>query len=831
MKNIKLISVLLAVFMLAAILFTACEGNGDGTTAASPDTTLAPETAETPVDTTEAPVDTTEAPVDTTEAPVETTKEPEVTTAPETDPPHTHSFGAWTTVKEPACTAEGTSERSCSCGEKETQSIAATGHSFGAWATVKEPGCTEAGSSERSCACGEKETQSIAATGHSFGAFNTVKAASCTEEGLAEKVCACGAKETQSIEKIAHRAGEWVVDKEATANAEGSKHQPCAVCGAVLKTEAIPKTPHIPGEWITEKEPTCTEAGSKYRVCTKCGEKCDTESIPAMGHIEVIDAAKDPTCTEKGLTEGKHCSVCNAVTVAQNDIPAKGHIEVIDAAKEPTCTEKGLTEGKHCSVCDAVITAQNDIPAKGHTEVTDAGKAATCTEKGITEGKHCSVCNTVITAQKEIPAKGHTGGEWITDKAPTTTSTGSKHQVCSVCGATVKTETIPMVEPTKIDYTVTVVDGAGNPLSGIQVTFMSPMAPVGSVKTDEDGRAVCKLVEGSYDAEVDAGDDYYAGGVVKLTASAPAAEVVLVAYAKDPKMQYPDAVNGVYSVNVGSVRVPVEKDVIRYFFFKPAEGAVYKIYTDSDKVDVSYHGGDFNVLSYNIGKYDEEGKLVIEFLKSSVGQTLVIGLTSKSASVEECTLTVVRFADMEITVAERPYEQYQAKIPTKKTETPKGSQKFVEISALAGAMNEIKVVYNEADGYYHLNTADGPVLYVVIAQKTPYQEPLWTIAGTTGIGHIFYDENGNFVKKEGYNEAIAGVKNELGEVIKNGYAHMADAKYGAVPLDADLIHILKHLGEGDWYYKAPVGKPSTYIFGDTIVRPENCWLFPVCYFI
>ena len=186
-------------------------------------------------------------------------------------------------------------------------------------------------------------------------------------------------------------------------------------------------------------------------------------------HDIVTDPAVAPTCTESGLTEGKHCSVCGMVLLAQEEEPALGHLW---GASSYTLADDGSTmSARHTCLRDADHQEAETVNTSAFTALqptcTEAGKTTyTATFDNKAFGRRS-------TTREDIPAKGHdwrTVYEWYSDNgyvaATRTCANDSSHREWE----DVYTTAVVAVEPTctemgQTTYTATFTNPGFTPQS------------------------------------------------------------------------------------------------------------------------------------------------------------------------------------------------------------------------------------------------------------------------------------------------------------------------------------------------------------------------------
>ncbi len=143
-----------------------------------------------------------------------------------------------------------------------------------------------------------------------------------------------GYERTITAEEKEHIYGSWTVTRTPTCVQPGTKVRTCSICGT-KETQSIEMKSHSYDNGTITEPATCEEAGTKTYSCKTCPMEKE-EAIPALGHTEVIDKAVEPTYTQNGLSQGKHCAECGKVLVAQEYIPPLEYVPEDTQTPEPT---------------------------------------------------------------------------------------------------------------------------------------------------------------------------------------------------------------------------------------------------------------------------------------------------------------------------------------------------------------------------------------------------------------------------------------------------------------------------------------------------------------
>lgn len=324
-------------------------------------------------------------------------------------PEHTHTYGAWTFTTAPTENAAGTAERVCSCGDKETVTVAkltdasvwtvtvsqdathesagfkayksdAFGtvtltfpkgqHAYGAWEISTDPTETTTGIARRFCACGHYEEVVLAVLTNTSVWTKSTEGATHTTPGKEIYTSEYGVVTiVTSVED--HVYGAW------SDNHDGTHTRTCE-CGD-SQTENCAYNQEVPAPGFKKSDATCTDKAVYYKSCV-CGAK-GTETFEygtAIGHNYVgFQVTKDPTCTETGTVTAR-CSVCNEAY--EGAIPALGHdfsgdcvpyVETIGWGDEGGREYDGSEYHVHkCVRCDVVDSANKEAHTFGEATYT-----------------------------------------------------------------------------------------------------------------------------------------------------------------------------------------------------------------------------------------------------------------------------------------------------------------------------------------------------------------------------------------------------------------------------------------------------------------------------
>lgn len=380
----------------------------------------------------------------------------------------------------------------------------------------------------------------------------------------------------------------------------------------------------------------------------------------------------------------------------------------------------------------------------------------------------------------------------------------------------------------EITYRVTVADAMGNPYtSGVIVRFMKDGEQAAMQPVDASGAAAKDLPKGEYTVELmftgDESEYHYEKDGLVLTASQPELTVTLnYTVSQAPVTLYVQgSEEQAYSVGDGSTYVELTPGKRNYFLYTPTVAGSYSFSCDQAGAAIGSYGAPHFVQEHNNAEVTDNA-FSMSFRASMIGQgdtgttVVVIGIDADE-NTSGCVLTIQRTGEPEWSVEDEPWYVYEPTVELSDYVLPAGSN-IGEFDLTAGT-DAYDLVLG-SDGFYHLDSEDGPLVLVYLTKDPKYLPCFKNILDRSGVNRYFYDENGEFLKKETYDQCLLT------------YIEYADEDSGLYPLTEDLKYIIQQRGEYSGWWDID---GYNYLFVDDAQNPvpginaEIAWLFMCCY--
>lgn len=381
-------------------------------------------------------------------------------------------------------------------------------------------------------------------------------------------------------------------------------------------------------------------------------------------------------------------------------------------------------------------------------------------------------------------------------------------------------------------YSVSVVDALGHPFTeNIVVKFMQGGEQIAMQSVNEQGVATKELAPGDYDVELlftDGAAYHYDTTNLKVTADSPAltVELAMMPGTETKYLLVEEVEYNAIILTAGCTYVELTPNARNYFVFAPLQSGIYEFVVHQADSTIGYYGTPFFVFVESPDPVSQSFNMTI--LDSMIGSDnsgttqLVLGVNA--ANVENCVISITRVSDYERRPEEMPWTNYESTYTPGKYTLPAGVElKEFDLSA------SYNLVYNEADGFYHLDSKDGPVVLVRMFATLTRGGSFGAILANSNVGKYFYDEDGAFLYKELYNDCLLQYLGTLnkGMGTYNYTGGMLDDTHGVYPLTQDLAYIIQAYGDYVGWWNIEKGN---YLFADVVnLNVEMAWLFMCCY--